>query len=572
MNNLFRGFLLTLCVSTQTFGMEWVYPSYNQSTKTNSQQYIDQLQNILRSLDSWKKFTLGDWKKYSSDTYKPTSDDFRDHYESTKLKEVFIQNIQGLKFSITWKNTDQWSNTEVQYSISPHDRSFIKCVTPICLNTELFKNEAHFKRVHKTVTNLMNKIVKSLSHDTRTFASYFIENSILQHYPDLLLINQENNSSTLDEAYKDLEALIKNLITEYQQQEQTTKFQEIQKNCEKIIAKNLSCPLFPQVSYETTFLILKELPQSCINDLANQLIPLISQESVPENIRLFLLWNYLEQPKFIDLVIKATAESPLILNVISKLDNYWVITKIRDNKKTYECSQLSKELVAIAKNNKYLTANARLQALTASWELNHEQVSYAKFENDPQVSAHIVDAIPYTALSGLTSKDGWNFLKPFLTNKFYKNILVKLSENKINNYNFVDTFLLPTVIERFESENYRYGRVDHDFELEILNHCSLIGKQKHSRTLNSFIEVYLPERYKSDPRLLQLKQDIAKTAQDELATNECIICNDMIPISDKFTLSCGHNQFCETCISGWLRQHKTCPVCREVNTNDIYRY
>ena len=103
----------------------------------------------------------------------------------------------------------------------------------------------------------MNKIIKSLEPTARTFASYFIENSILQKYPDLLLINQENNSTTLDKAYNDLETLIKNLIAEYRQQEQTTEFQEIQKN-----SKRLSLTIFFPKYLTILFLGLKRI--TCI--------------------------------------------------------------------------------------------------------------------------------------------------------------------------------------------------------------------------------------------------------------------------------------------------------------------
>ena len=134
-----------------------------------------------------------------------------------------------------------------------------------------------------------------------------------------------------------------------------------------------------------------------------------------------------------------------------------------------------------------------MQALTASWQLNHQKVGYHILENDPEVSAHIVDSIPYEALKSLTSKDGWNFLKPFLIKEFHKIILMKLAEHKIDKYR--PHFLLPTAIERFESKTYQFGRVDYDYVLDILSHCSTNGKQKYSRTLQSFIEVYLP--YKS---------------------------------------------------------------------------
>ena len=111
-------------------------------------------------------------------------------------------------------------------------------------------------------------------------------------------------------------------------------------------------------------------------------------------------------------------------------------------------------------------------------------------------------------------------------------------------------------------------------------------KEKKARTVQEekdFIEI---ERFvREQHELLQQQVSVARNklhkgltaeriqkfhkfeADDSLVGEQCAVCKDDIEVGRKMMrLDCKH-QFCQPCAEGWLANHNTCPVCREVFVN-----
>lgn len=62
---------------------------------------------------------------------------------------------------------------------------------------------------------------------------------------------------------------------------------------------------------------------------------------------------------------------------------------------------------------------------------------------------------------------------------------------------------------------------------------------------------------------------IKLTQEEELRKRDCAVCKDLLQIGVEYTeLPCKH-LFCGDCITPWLKEHNSCPVCRhELPTDD----
>ena len=88
-------------------------------------------------------------------------------------------------------------------------------------------------------------------------------------------------------------------------------------------------------------------------------------------------------------------------------------------------------------------------------------------------------------------------------------------------------------VDMSSDENYQFHR-DHNEKLHLL-------KTEFKRKLEKAKEHYM---------------EVSKESR------ECCICSNKLCDDAYPPLLCGHDEFCKNCMNTWLKNEKTCPICR----------
>ena len=60
----------------------------------------------------------------------------------------------------------------------------------------------------------------------------------------------------------------------------------------------------------------------------------------------------------------------------------------------------------------------------------------------------------------------------------------------------------------------------------------------------------------------KLEKEKERYMEVSKANRECCICSSKLCCDDAMPLLCGHDEFHENCMKIWLKEKKTCPICR----------